>query len=116
METNENRGSKNDQHLEELLSAALKSEPVNSLPYGFAAMVTRKVFAQKIKPIGIRTYGLLFIAILGVLGVSLALLSFVNPELTVNLFAVIKGGKYILGFIIVSFFLIEYVDQKWVRA
>lgn len=116
METNENRGNKKDQHLEELLSAALKSEPVNSLPYGFAAMVTRKVFAQKVKPIGIKTYGFLFIAILGILGVSLALLSFINPELTVSLFTMIKGGKYILGFAVVSFFIIEYVDQKWVRA
>jgi len=47
MEANENREDKRDQKLDELLATALKSEPVSSLPYGFATMVTRKVFAKK---------------------------------------------------------------------
>lgn len=116
MEANENRDDKRDQKLEELLATALKSEPVSSLPYGFAAMVTRKVFAQKVKPLGIKTYVFVFMAILGIVAFSLTLLSFFNPQLTVSLLSVIKLGRYILGFIVLSFFLIEYIDQKWVRA
>lgn len=116
MEANENRDDKRDQKLDDLLVTALKSEPVSSLPYGFAAMVTRKVFAQTVKPFGIKTYVLVFMAILGIVAFSLTLLSFFNPQLTVSLLSMIKLGRYILGFIVLSFFLIEYIDQKWVRA
>nr|WP_294873181.1 hypothetical protein [uncultured Pedobacter sp.] len=116
MEANENRDDKRDQKLEELLATALKSEPVSSLPYGFAAMVTRNVFAQKVKPFGVKTYVLVFMVILGIVAFSLVLLSFFNPQLTASLLSMIKLGRYILAFIVLSFFLIEYIDQKWVRA
>nr|WP_157247186.1 hypothetical protein [Pedobacter panaciterrae] len=116
MESNENRNAKMDETLDELLTAALKSEPVKSLPYGFAAIITRKAFAQNVRPIGIKTYGLVLIVTLGILAFSLTLLRFINPELTASIFEVIKSARYILGFSVASFFLIEYVDQKWVRA
>ncbi|WP_152542301.1 hypothetical protein [Pedobacter sp. V48] len=116
MEANENRDDKRDQKLEELLTTALKSEPVSSLPYGFAAMVTRNVFTQKVKPFGIKTYVLVFMVILGIVAFSLALLSLFNPQLAESLLSMIKLGRYILGFIVLSFFLIEYIDQKWVRT
>ena len=105
-----------DETLDELLTAALKSEPVKSLPYGFATMITRKAFAQKARPIGIKTYALVLLLALGVAAFSLTLLTFIKPELTVSLFEVIKPARYLLGFIVASFFLVEYVDQKWVRV
>jgi hypothetical protein len=116
MESNENRNAKRDQNLDELLTAALKNEPVKSLPYGFATMVTRKVFAQKVRPFGIKTYVFVLVVTLGIVAFLLTLLTFINPELTVSLFEVIKPARYILGFIVASFFLVEYVDQKWVRV
>jgi hypothetical protein len=116
MESNENRNVRKDETLDELLTAALKNEPVKSLPYGFATMVTRKAFAQKVRPFGIKTYALVLMLSLGIVAFSLTLLTFIKPELTVSLFEVIKPARYLLGFIVVSFFLVEYVDQKWVRV
>ena len=112
MEASENK----DEVLEALLTAALKSESVHGLPYGFAAMVTRKAFAQKNKYFAVKTYALVLLAVIVISALLLALLSLISPELTAALFSVLKSAKYIIGFTVASFFLIEYADHRWVRV
>ena len=102
----------NDEDIENLLVGALKKEPEVSLPFGFAAMVTKKVYA---KPIGFGSYVMaLFVGCLVIVMVGLAFFLY-YPELTNPIFSFLISVKYIIISVVAIFLIIEYFDQRFIK-
>ena len=101
-----------DQEIEALLVDALKKEPEMSLPYGFAAIVTRKVFVQA------NVFGSYIKALLLAVGISVlagSALFLYRPVLINPLISVLVDMRYVLIFILIVVCLIQYIDQKVVH-
>ncbi|MFC6099218.1 hypothetical protein [Olivibacter domesticus] len=106
------RNEMTDQEIEAVLVEALKKEPEISLPYGFAAIVTRKVFIQT-NLFGIYVKALLLAIGIGALaGIALFLY---RPNLMNPLISTLIDMKYVVLFILVVVCLIQYIDQKVVH-
>jgi len=98
-----------DSHLDALLEAALKREPQVSLPYGFATVVARKVFAQRSRFIGyMKSLGL------GVLlgAVMLLALYVLAPVFGTQIMELLFNWKYTMIFILSVVTMIQYLDYK----
>lgn len=101
-----------DQEIDAILVDALKKEPEISLPYGFAAIVTRKIFVQT------NVFGIYVRALLLAVGISIlagVALFLYRPALISPLISILAERKYVLIFILIAVCLIQYIDQKLVH-
>jgi hypothetical protein len=108
----EKRNEITDQEIDAMLVDALKKEPKISLPYGFAAIVTRKIFIQT------NVFGIYVRALLLAVGISILVgvpLFLYRPALISPLISVLVERKYVLIFILIVVCLIQYIDQKVVH-
>jgi hypothetical protein len=106
------RKTMTDQEIDAILVDALKKEPEISLPYGFAAIVTRKIFVQT------NVFGIYVRALLLAVGISILVgvaLFLYRPALINPLISILVEMKYVLVFILAVVCLIQYMDQKVVH-
>jgi len=95
-----------------LLFAALNKEPERSLPYDFAAKVTRKITAQQ-KQSNELKYNIVALGVfIGLMVLACAILTFYGSVTWRDVFKY----KWIFLLLPLIFTLIQYFDQKLVKA
>jgi len=98
-----------------VLFSALKEELPNSLSYNFAAKVAEQVQAKTRRKIALTSYLLAITLIIGGFVSFYFAISNFQKGFTVQLINAISPYRWILIFFLSSLFVIQFLDQKFVK-
>lgn len=99
----------------QLLFDELKKEPATDLPYNFSAMLTAQIQAKKDTIINLQSFLLAALVAFAFIIVFYISLSIVNYNYASSLITILFKYKLIFVFVLISFLIIQYLDQKLVK-